>query len=719
MPRLLLALLAFLPAAAFAIEIPLTQPLIVPAPDTQTQSAAASDGDSYFVIWTDDRTRLRETWGTRVSAAGEILDPTGIPLFEGTMTQPQILWTGSSYLVVWGADGDLWMLRVDRNGNVVDPARAVIAGGTPASIARNESQVVIGYSRGNELHALFVTQDARPIVDLRLAASTNEQHDGPHIAWNGLQFVAIWSSYGGTPRIEGVRFGQGGAIDNAPRVVATGGSFVRPRLASDGANFVLLTLAGDQLFARRISGDLSSAGTEQALPEQLHSDGTIVWTGTHYVVAGSFGAIAYGVRLDAEARLLDASAIEIERSPDNGSAAAPALASNGRDLFVAWTGRLEPATEPWPNVYGSLASPSTLTARTRTVLSRAAQRQSRPTITNGITNLLAIWSESTGLYARRLAMNGAWIDAIPVRITDKEGPAQATFNGTDYIVAWTDSREIRTFRVRRDGPLVANEGSHINAWDGYSLALASNGTTTAIAMSGNAARIALLNPDATFATAPAQLTANVVVGHVDLATGAGGEYLFTWGEMEFLPPTFETAQPRRVMATRLTSSLVNLHPGGGFAVADTSAMEGEPAVTWNGSEWIVVWTEAKSRLRARHIAANGTLSGGDVFVAQNAILPDVAWDGSRYVITWTGVEGRFVSDFHAAWFSRLGTPPIHTRTLGEAEHWPPAPITVTTIAPGVVALGYARLAREPQYGSVTRAFANLTTVPAVRRRAVR
>lgn len=717
MPRLSALLLTILLAAAVsasAVEIPLTAPQYGPASNGQLRSVTASDGDSYFVLWTDDRTRARETWGTRVARNGQLLDPTGIALFDREMTQPSLIWTGTSYLAAWATDGDLWMLRVDRDGVVVDPAHVVLRGATPTSITRSATQIAIGFRRGHELRALFVTRDGLPIVDVLLGAP-EEDTIGPQLAWNGLHFVAIWTAF---PRIEGVRFGQAGAIDREPRVIPSDGALFQPRIASNGTDFVIVASTdfyGGTHLAHHVSTDLTSAGPPVALPADIYSEASIVWTGQQYIVVASQGARTTGVRLDAEARLLDAGAITIEDAPSTGATAQPSVATNGSDLFIAWNGRVVPDAEGSIDVYGSLTSPSNLASRSRALLSVTARRETRPIVANGGTNLLAIWNEPTGVWAKRIGLQGATIDAVPIRIVEKEGPTAVTFNGTDYLVAWTDSREIRTFRIRRDGVLRADEGARFQATDGFTLALASNATTNVLAYGGNAARVVRLAGDGSLIGTPIVLAATTT-GAVDVAANDSGEFLVAWGEMEFLPPTFETAQPRRVMATRLNSSLINLHPGG-IRIADTSAFEGEPSIAWNGREWLIAWTEAKSILYGRHLASNGTFTDDATFIAASAMLPDVAWDGARYVVAWQGVAGGFPTLFRAAWFSRLGTPALYATEFGEAEFWPPMPITVIATTPGDVAISYARLAREPQYGSVARAFVNIGRPPAQRRRA--
>lgn len=123
--RIALIATVLIGAASFAFaapgpERPLTErPLLGPAFGIQTPLAMAFHGDDGFVIWTDTRTGVFDSdnnriarFGSRITAAGRLLDPEGIPL------------PNSAYNVVWG--GDAWnvllqegVLRLDRNGRTL------------------------------------------------------------------------------------------------------------------------------------------------------------------------------------------------------------------------------------------------------------------------------------------------------------------------------------------------------------------------------------------------------------------------------------------------------------------------------------------------------------------------------------------------------------------------------------------------------------------------
>ena len=59
------------------------QAAVVPAPDDQEEPSVVANGNGYFVVWADKRNYSSteyDIYGARVSATGEVLDPTGIPI---------------------------------------------------------------------------------------------------------------------------------------------------------------------------------------------------------------------------------------------------------------------------------------------------------------------------------------------------------------------------------------------------------------------------------------------------------------------------------------------------------------------------------------------------------------------------------------------------------------------------------------------------------------
>ena len=103
------------------------------APSWQWEPAIASDGESYFVVCGWDQRSTNDVYGTPVAADGTVLDPNGILISSGhDASHPAIAFDGENYLVAWldnGGDGDIYGARVTPAGELLDP------GGIPISTA--------------------------------------------------------------------------------------------------------------------------------------------------------------------------------------------------------------------------------------------------------------------------------------------------------------------------------------------------------------------------------------------------------------------------------------------------------------------------------------------------------------------------------------------------------------------------------------------------------
>lgn len=95
------------------------------------------DGTNFFIVWTDNRNGNKDIYGARVTPEGTVLDPTGIPISTANNEQqnPSVALGRINYLVVWedyrnNRDvADIYGARVSVAGSVSDPQ------GIPISIA--------------------------------------------------------------------------------------------------------------------------------------------------------------------------------------------------------------------------------------------------------------------------------------------------------------------------------------------------------------------------------------------------------------------------------------------------------------------------------------------------------------------------------------------------------------------------------------------------------
>jgi len=729
-----LAVLLFATSVS-AAEIPFTPPVYGPAAANQLSAAVASDGTDFLVVWLDQRAVPFETYATRVTRDGVVLDRTGIRIAARDVYQRRVVWTGTAYLIVWAeGNGRVMSARVSREGVVVQQPTLLVEDAQLPDVIRSGDLTIVGYLTGTtypfEGRALFLDADGSVVARVTLTApGTNI--GAPRIGFNGTDLVAVWTDGGIIDNaivLKAARFNAQGLIDASPRTVRAEGYNVDPVIASDGRDFVVVTRDYDTNVHRALAltSDLT-AGASFELPTDVYWNPSLMWAGSHYVLVAGNGSDINAMRLDRDGQLIDA-ATTIEATLIAGSAPTPAAATNGADVFVAWNAPLTADSFlDGFDVYGGVFSNSTFERRSRSLLSVAATRQLHALVAASDRGLLTVWNdEPSGLFARRTDFDGRPVDATPLRLGSSIFSAVA-FDGRDYVVAWSESfpARIGVRRIPVAGAIDAGTTSSFSTEYVSSVALASDGATTVLAWR---------NDDRLFASRVGDDGSLVDVVPVEIVSGllgpaaisaAGGHgFLVTWTEgVEIC--CHGSSIPIAIHASRLTPGMTLLDAGG-FVVADSEALEADPAVTWNGVEWLVVWhrnSGIENELRARRVGLDGRLLNGvatdpGVLIARDASLPSLTWDGVRYMVSWVDRMRPYEPlRLHVAWMPSVGVL-INERIIGEGEAYAltggPA---LAPIAPGRIAVAYTRIGREAVYGGVSRAFLN--PVSFTRRRAVR
>ena len=220
----------------------------------QRAPAVAFDGSSFVVVWQDDRSPSTgpDVYGARVSAAGLLLDPGGIPISAapGVQLEAAITGTGSGSLVVWtegGAASDIRGARVSSAGTVLDPGGLTVSAGTgaqldPAAAFGGAGSLVVWEDHrsgsGADLYAARVSS-AGAVLDpagIAVAAGAGDERNGA-VAVDGAAFLAAWDV---ASDVQARRVSAAGALlGSGPSAVAAApGSQTRPALAFDGVNFL-------------------------------------------------------------------------------------------------------------------------------------------------------------------------------------------------------------------------------------------------------------------------------------------------------------------------------------------------------------------------------------------------------------------------------------------------------------------------------------------------
>ncbi len=788
MRTVLIAFAAFASITVTGAEIPVDPPRYGPAPRSQSCAAVAAGGDQYLVVWNDQRTEAPQKHAMRIAGDGTVLDPHGIRVQSRSWRTGHVVWAAGTWFVVSEANWDFALdrviapelTRIDRNGNVLDPEPRPLPiqsqGGI--TLATDGRHVIVGYDRGNlhEKRALVLDTDGEAIADFRLSSAGGEKPGSgpPAIASNGSVFVALWVrdavAGDGGRTTEGVRFDRNGPLAPA-RAVYGSFSQATPEMASDGRDFVVIQ---DQN-VYRMTADLAVAFLFASPFEHAQS---IVWTGSSYALVLTTTGDARNVkimRLDRDGHSLGQQSTRLEGSPDGISSRV--AASNGETLLLAWHDATDvpPATiQQFTDTYAAMVSLPELTPGPRKLLSVSANPQSVPMTASSALHHVTVWQEATGLYARRHRLNGS-ADGPPLQLSGGATSAAVVFNGSAFIVASLEGRTVVTWRLPEDGELRVEGASWLEGgnWP-TSVALASNGATTLVAWLDNrertrhgssvyAARVgmdgAIIEHDPLLVASSERAS---TVHKIAVSPNGSGEFLVVWGGTDPFcicsPPMLATSDVLR--AARVSSSLTLLDdpaievvdavspydskgwPGDASFDPEHSLYADHPSVTWNGSEWLVVWNRGfrvgapdgesseREEIRGRRIARNGTLLDGSardpgILIARDAFAPAVAWTGSSYLLGWyegfpnhrtiVGTTEYPLLHIRTASFATIGGPLSNARTIGDAK-WA-EPLTFS-VANGVASSAYARIADEPQYGGISRVFLDVS-VSGARRRGVR
>ncbi len=336
---------ALLDAKAFALG-----PLM---PNNVRGVSVASLGGEYLVAWESD-----SVYAKRVTAAGSVVDEPGFPVSLGVNREvgPSVATNGTDFLVTWvdyrHGPSSIYGSRVSAAGVVLDPVGLSITNGAPdgASVASNGRDYLVVWRRNNPpppdtdlpadcyILARGITAEG-VLQDVSKAPNGGEDQHNPSVASNGSNYLVVWDSYEGDGIFAGVASSAGQFQDTAALSVGPGNM---PEVASNGSEYLVAWADIDGILARRVSGAgkllgkddiaVSTASGSQTRPA-LASDGNgyvVVWEDRRSAVDWDI----YASRVSSTGTVEDPSGLAV--STISGDQVSPQIASNGRDYLITW-----------------------------------------------------------------------------------------------------------------------------------------------------------------------------------------------------------------------------------------------------------------------------------------------------------------------------------------------------------------------------------------------
>ncbi len=582
------------PRPAVGPELPVSDPVYGPnRHDQRNAQVAAFDGTNYLVVWQDKRAgSAAEIWGARVAPDGSVLDVAGIPIARGV---------GGAAAPDVAFDGTNYLVVWDRGAPSEGVAAARVS---PTGVVLDPTPI--------------------PIV-------TNATVTGPRVsAGNGSSLVA-WATCSSqcdasptTPAIfdiVGKRVASDGTVlDGSPIVMATtaqGPDPFRIDVAFDGTNYLVAFAHATSgppnpvtfgIGGRRVSGTGAVLGSqfEIATGFSFSVSASLAYDGTNFFAVWSYipsvNGRVRGARVSPAGTVLDPSGFDVSTAV-GAFGTTPAVAFDGANTLVAWVdGATSTVLTRRIDSAGTPVDPSPV----------AVAAGDSPALAAGNSLVLVTFVNGSAVPASVEAVrldSGTILDNPPL-IVSTQANDQTTSAiapaGTGSFVVWEDDRA---------GPTDIYGGRVQN---GSTL----DGTGIAVSTAANSQ------------TSPAMAF-------------DGTNYLVVWDDAR--------SGTNDVYGARVSASGVVLDPGGIQITNTPSVSEGEPAVAFDGTNYLVVWDASSGSISGARVSTSGTVldPGGLVLATVGTpSRPTVAFGVGSYFVAWQTNGGTSSPDIAG---ERVGT----------------------------------------------------------------
>jgi hypothetical protein len=595
-------------------------------PAAQYFPVVAFDGANYLVAWTEFADMDGDVYAARVTPAGAVLDPAGIPVavLDGGQNVQGVAFGGTDFVLVWSDtidDGNLLAARVSPAGVVLDPAGITVSSGVGwlagASVAAVGPNVMVAWvdygddGASRVLGARVTPTGAVPDGNGFVIDDATFRGYGPEIGFDGTNALVVWGE-GETYDLLGARVTPAAVVlDPAAIPMAAGeADHHGPALSSDGDGFLLVwtdlrqgvtvrgvTIGGDGRPALPDGADISTAPS--AASSDVAFDGTnhlVVWSRTEQ--AGGLRRRVYAARVGPDGERLDGPGIVVTEHA-HPLTSDVSVSFDGTNYLVVWSDN----RTNHQDIFGARISPQgVLLDRDGIAVSRAFGEQSHPVVAFDGTNHLVVWEDhraprNTNLWATRVGPDGSVQADFPIsrRQGTQSAPAVAS-DGADTLVVWQDTRlggsDIFSTGVGTTGGAMAPWGRRIST---------APGLQTEPSVGWNGGRYLVVWTDGRSGTADVYGTrvsaANVVQDREGLPVSTAdddqtGPDVVADGSRFQVAWTDGRSGTADVYGTRVdwTGAVLD---GAGFAIASSTDDESRPALTVGTGATAAVWTRAR------------------------------------------------------------------------------------------------------------------------------
>jgi hypothetical protein len=344
----------------------------------------------------------------------------------------------------------------------------------------------------------------------------------------------------------------------------------------------------------------------------------------------------------------------------------PDASFDGTNWLVVWQ---EARTGSVEDICGARVTPSgRVLDPTGIPISTARYDQWYSAVSFDGTNYLVVWRDERtapavqDIYGARVTPSGTVLEPTGIPIStaaDNQGYPAVCFGGTNYLVVWLDAssgQDIYGARVSPGGVVADSAGIHI-CWGGYP-AVACGSQNYLVAWSGDdiyGARVSQAGTVLDTAGIPISTAANYQV--YPAVSFDGTNFLVVWEDYRNNSDTCD------IYGARVTPQGTVLDPGG-IRITAAANNQFALAVAFDGTDFLVVWTDERSGFYEYDIYGARVTSSGTVLdptgipistAASYQWHPAVSFDGTNFLVAWEDYRSGYYWDIYGARVSRAGT----------------------------------------------------------------
>jgi uncharacterized delta-60 repeat protein len=231
-------------------------------PWMQTDAALAFNGTDYLVVWNDWRNyqqSICDIYGSRVSTAGVVYDPAGLPIIVKPLwqTSASIASLGGDFLVAWQDNDGVRGTRVNRDGVVLDQQTIKFNGPSGGGLISAMAASAVNYlvvwvedhaAPGNtviqDLYSTRVSASGALLDNPPLAVTAAPGYDWhPAVAATRLDFMVVWENGAGdwdSKDVYGAKVSGAGLVSQRFPISLQPHEQGEPAIAFNGSRFLVV-----------------------------------------------------------------------------------------------------------------------------------------------------------------------------------------------------------------------------------------------------------------------------------------------------------------------------------------------------------------------------------------------------------------------------------------------------------------------------------------------